>query len=390
MSKIGFHISAGNQQGLGEALKKCAEAGSPLAAIFSVDQNVWPDIERFSPQTTSIFRTKKNAQGQTIGDGPGDVYHGDPVLSARTWMAQMMPVWAKNKAHFYAPLNEQDPAQIEGFTWLNTFSIECMSIAEQNGYELALYGFSGGNPKDVLQPAVGRPFTRDDAWRELVPSLQRAKVRGHILILHEYGFNFGTLRNSRPWLALRYRHAYRYLKTQNADAPLVIAEASAGVGFAGIDPQTWLDDVRWYDGEIMKDRAMIGCCLYQLGGSENFVTLVPQLADYAARTPSLPSGAQFDPVAPAPDVDAGNNPVPDDLIFLTDRPPEIEEYRVVCNVLRVRSLPSTSATIIKALTKGNVFAVTSKTSADGYEWGKSSDGWVALREIVEPLTEKVA
>ena len=41
------------------------------------------------------------------------MYTGDPVQTARDWMALMMPVWALNKAHYYAPLNEQDPAQIQ-------------------------------------------------------------------------------------------------------------------------------------------------------------------------------------------------------------------------------------------------------------------------------------
>jgi hypothetical protein len=316
MSKIGFHISAGNHRGLGDCLKKCAEAGNPLPVIFSVDQNLWPDIERFSPQTVYIFRTQKNVRNGQLGDGPGSIYTGDPIQTARDWMAEMMPVWAKNRAHYYAPLNEQDPAQVEGFTWLNAFTLECLKIAEANSYKLALYGFSGGNPKDVLMPASGQPFTRDDAWRELVPSLQQAKANGHILLLHEYGFNFVTLKNSMPHLALRYRHAYRLLAQFNADAPLVISEASAGVGYTRYPAKFWLDDVKWYDSELLKDRAVIGCCLYQLGGDENFVSLVPQLADYVSATPTPPPAKQAAPVVPGPDLDANGQPVPDDFIFI--------------------------------------------------------------------------
>lgn len=316
MSKLGFHISAGNHRGLGDCLKKCAEAGHPLPVIFSVGQNIWPDLERFSPQTVFIFRTQRNVRFEELGDGPGSMYTGDPVKTARDWMKEMMPVWEKNKAHYYAPLNEQDPAQIEGFTWLNAFTIECMNIAEANGYRLALYAFSGGNPKDVLQPATGKPFTRDDAWFELIPSLQQAKANGHILLLHEYGFNFVTLKNSAPYLALRYRHAYRLLAQYNADPPLVISEASAGVGYAGLAPQLWLQDVKWYDAELMKDRAVIGCCLYQLGGSENFLSLVPQLADYISQTPTPGQEQQAAPVVPGPDLDANGQPVSDEFVFI--------------------------------------------------------------------------
>jgi hypothetical protein len=296
-------------------LKQCAEAGNPLSVIFSVDQDIWPDLMRFSPQTVYIFRTQKNLRNEELGDGPGSMYTGDPVKTARDWMQEMMPMWARNRAHYYAPLNEQDPAQIEGFIWLNAFMSECLNIAEANGYKLALYAFSGGNPKDVLHPASGRPFTRDDAWRELIPSLQQAKANGHILLLHEYGFGFETLKNSTPYLALRYRHAYRLLAHHNADPPLVISEASAGVGFAGIASKLWLDDVKWYDSEIMKDRAVIGCCLYQLGGAENFASLVPKLADYISQT-STPPGPGDAPVVPGPDRDVNGQPVADDFVFI--------------------------------------------------------------------------
>ncbi len=314
MSKLGFHISAGNQRGLGDCLQQCAAAGNPVPVIFSVGQNVWLDIERYSPQTIFIFRTQRGVKNEELGDGPGSMYTGDPAQTAQDWMKAMMPMWALDKAHYYAPLNEQDPAQLSSFTWLNAFSIECMKIAEANGYKLALYAFSGGNPKDVLNPASGAPFTRSDAWRALVPSLQRAKANGHILLLHEYGFDFGELKNSAPYLALRYRHAYRLLAQYDADPQLVISEASAGVGYAGIAPNVWLADVKWYDSELMKDRAVIGCCLYQLGGAENYFQLMPQLADYIShtQTPLVPeSGVAL--VIPGPDRLADGTPVPDDV-----------------------------------------------------------------------------
>jgi hypothetical protein len=74
--------------------------------------------------------------------------------------------------------------------------------------------------------------------------------------------------------------------------------------------------VKWYDSEIMKDRAVIGCCLYQLGGSENFVSLVPQLADYISVTPTPPQALQAVPVVAGPDLDANGQPVPDDFVFI--------------------------------------------------------------------------
>ena len=314
MSKLGFHLSVGNQRGLGDTLQQCAAAGNPVPVIFSVGVNVWPDIERFSPQTVFIFRTQRGLHGEELGDGPGSMYSGDPVKTAQDWMNAMMPMWGVNKANYYAPLNEQDPPTLETFQWINAFTIECMNLAEANGYKLALYAFSAGNPKDVPYPAIGAPFTRNQAWRPIIPSLQKAKANGHILLLHEYGLNLGTLKQSAPYLALRYRHAYRLLAQYNADPPLVISETSPGIGYAkDIGDTNWLNDVQWYDSEIMKDRAVIGCCMYQLGGAENFYSLMPRLTDYMRKTPTPPLEAQADPVVPGPDRLAIGTPVPPDV-----------------------------------------------------------------------------
>lgn len=204
-----------------------------------------------------------------------------------------MPVWRRNQAHYYAPINEQDAGTLPGYTWLNAFSLECLRIADTNGFKLALYGFSGGNPRDG-ETDLDRS-TLEDKWRELVPSLQFAKQHGHILLLHEYGFgspaNHGgpatSLRASAPDLALRYRRSYRFLHRFNADPPLVISEASAGVGFNesfGIAP--WLADAQWYDSELMRDRVVVGCCLYQLGGDENLRDALPGLGAYVSATPT--------------------------------------------------------------------------------------------------------
>lgn len=319
MSKIGIHVSAGNRRGFGEFLQKCADAGSPVPVVFSVDQDVWPDVQTFSPQTRVVFRHQvKDPEGGGM-DGPGDTYVGDPVQSARTWLAQNMVSWRKNRAHYYAPLNEQDAGTLAGYTWLNDFSLECLKIADAEGFKLALYGFSGGNPRDGVTD-LDRS-TLEQKWRELVPSLQYARAHGHILLLHEYGFdspaaNGGpdtSLRASAPNLATRYRRSYRFLFHVNADPPLVISESGPGVGgFAEIGVDRWLADAKWYDGELMQDRIVLGCCLYQLGGVENIREGLGALGNYIAATPTPPPASGELPVVPA--VDGPDIVVPPDPI----------------------------------------------------------------------------
>ena len=299
-----------------------------MPVVFSVDQDVWPDIEQFSPTTIVIFRHQNNAAYTGGQDGPGDAYKGDPVQSAITWTNANMPTWKLNHAQYYAPINEQDPGTLPNAKWLNTFTLKCMEIAEANGFKLALYAFSGGNPKDVDKPTEGDPFTLEDVWTELLPSMQHAKANGHILLLHEYGFNSPelhddednliapatSLRASAPNLALRYRRSMKFLFEHNADVPVVISEASAGVGFVsnGFGVPSWLADVKWYDSELMRDRAVIGCGLYQLGGAENLMDALPFLAAYVkvTKTPAPESGEYPVVGCGDPDGDSGGDEVP--------------------------------------------------------------------------------
>lgn len=314
MSKLGVHVSAGNRRGFGQFLQYCADAGNPVPVLFAVDQDVWPDILKFSPTTLVIYRHQpKDNQGCGL-DGPTDIYKGDPISSARAWMARITGNWRMNRAHYYAPLNEQDPPTLAAFAWLNTFMFECMVVAESAGLKLALYAFSAGNPKTLLDEAGNAIATPEQCWLELVPSLKHAKQNGHILILHEYGFDSPatadapatTLRASEPHLALRYRAAYRYLHQFGATPKVVIGEASAGVGakpaWDSITRQQWLADLAWYDAELMRDAAVLGCCAYQAGGDEDLSEMFTAMAGYIGRTPT-----------PAPEADpvVGVVPVPE-------------------------------------------------------------------------------
>ena len=305
MSKIGVHVSAGNRRGFGEFLKKCADAGSPVPVVFSVDQDVWPDTQTLSPQTIVVFRHQVKDPEGGGQDAPGDTYVGDPLQSARTWLAANLVSWRKNRAHYYAPINEQDAGTLAGYTWLNDFSVECLRIADAEGFKLALYGFSGGNPRDGVTD-LDRS-TLEQKWERLLPSLRYAKAHGHCLLLHEYGFdspaaNGGpatSLRASAPNLATRYRRSYRFLQQFNADPPLVISESGPGVGgFAEIGVDPWLADAKWYDGELMQDQMIVlGCCLYQLGGVENIREGLDALGNYIAATPT-PIAPLIESIAP--------------------------------------------------------------------------------------------
>jgi len=225
-----------------------------------------------------VGRTQRDAQGQVLDDcidpqGSNGKYALDPQQAAQAYFDRVSPVWEKSSdIKVWQPLNECDGF----FDWQSDFYIALMKLAETKGLRLALYGSSAGNPRDT------------DSARQMIPALQYAKQRGHYLALHEYGFDSVTLKASAPNLALRYRSLYEtVLIPNNADPPLILTEVGPGVGGVTIDPNVWLEDLRWYDSELMKDDYVVGASIYQLGGSENIMSVLPALGDYIA-DPSAP------------------------------------------------------------------------------------------------------
>ena len=273
MSKFGAHISIGRRDGFGAALQQCHDAGSPVSVLFALDQNVMPDVIAHSPSTKLIFRT------QIGGDpNPPNIWQGEPVVAADNWYNYRKPTWLHNPAHYYCASNEPDPGTLTQFAWLNKFEFHLMHRANADGLKLAIGAHSTGTPSD------DGGVSRYQRWNELVPSLQYAKAHGHILLLHEYGFDT-ILPQSAPHHALRFRDALDYLAPLSADPQVVISECSDFNGYSG-EGASWLNGVEWYDQQVISDPRVLGFCGYQLGGAENWYSLISQWADWVSAHPT--------------------------------------------------------------------------------------------------------
>jgi hypothetical protein len=166
-----------------------------------------------------------------------------------------------------------------------------MDLAEPDGFRLAHYACSTGNPPNA---AVARL---------MIPCLRETKRRGHYLSTHEYGGvgdrtpgtpNPATLRGTEPFHALRYRALYEtILIPASADPKLIISECGQAGGFDFLGTQTLVDDMRWYDSELFKDAYVVGAAIFTLGkwmeSNVNFQEALPGLADYIASTPTPPA-----------------------------------------------------------------------------------------------------
>lgn len=287
-SKLGVHtVTAG---GAWEFTRDVAQAGARVALVKGVgDLGYMRFVKEHSPKTVTVGRFT-----DPWGEGIQPIY--DPAEAAEWRMTYHMPLWKPNREYvdYWEVLNEVDPPPEEypdGHAWLGDFFIECMDIAEDNGYKLALFSYSVGVPEL-------------EEWEAIVETgvFWRAKQGGHILSLHEYNWprmdgGWGDPLPGRPAgldrgvLTGRYRHLYEeLLGPSNQMIPLAITEAGydPSVFHQGWDDD-WLDryvtEMAWYDDRLREDDYAIGCALFTLGPNaqwENwdFSSVLPDLADY--------------------------------------------------------------------------------------------------------------
>jgi hypothetical protein len=292
-SKLGLHtVWAG---GAWDFTRDVADAGARVALVKGVnDLGYMSLVKQHSPETVTVGRFT-----DPWGGGIQPVY--DPAEAALWRMSYHMGRWQNSLVADYVDywevLNETDPQTDDGqpwpdgHAWLGEFFIECMEMAEQNEYKLALFSYSVGVPEF-------------EEWEAIVETgvFERAKQGGHILALHEYNWphidgGWGDPLPGRPALedrgvlTGRYRHLYEdLLRPRDQIIPLVITEA-------GYDPSVfhqdwddnWLDryvsEMAWYDDRLREDDYAIGCALFTLGPNEqweswDYSEVLPELADY--------------------------------------------------------------------------------------------------------------
>jgi hypothetical protein len=289
-SKLGLHtIRPGGAEVFAEEV---AKAGARVALVKAVDNlGYLAEVKRVSPETVRVARRTLN---HICGEGIQPIY--DPAEAALWKMSCYMPYWSRDRENvdYWEVLNEVDPPPAEfpdGHRWLGEFYIECMEIAEENGYKLALFSYSVGVPEF-------------EEWEAIVETgvFERAKQGGHILALHEYNWPHvdGGWGDPLPGLPAfkdrgvltgRYRHLYEdLLRPRDQIIPLAITEA-------GYDPSVfhqawddgWLDryvsEMAWYDDRLREDDYVIGCALFTLGPNEqwqswDYSEVLPELADH--------------------------------------------------------------------------------------------------------------
>lgn len=204
--KIGFHIGpGGNTRGIGEYLRALADVGVP-GVIKSVDDyGVCAEALRMSPDHVTIFRL-------TGGDLELPDYDRPPRTAADEHWARIMEELPPefDQRTWLEVMNEPDKNRAD---WLGRFAVRIAELALRDGYRIAAFGWSSGEPEPEDWETPGMlSFLRLAAQHP-----ERIAVA-----LHEYSYDVNNIGNRYPWLVGRFQALFEICDARGIARPTVL------------------------------------------------------------------------------------------------------------------------------------------------------------------------
>lgn len=292
-SKLGLHVVRNNDPNIMEFVRR-----SQPAVMKAVDDfGFLAEVREASPRTITVGRHSITNQD----------YNGDPVETARDFVAEHMETYRANPAvDYWEGWNEPDPNH-DNMIWYSRFEQERCLLMAENGFRCAIGGFSTGVPEL-------------DEFQLFLPAIDVAMKVGGVLTLHEYSapdmfYLYGSPLPGYPAypdrgsLTFRYRWFYReILEPAGMVIPLIITESGIdGIignrpgpqgfgwrdfqsyweqqGLAETGRQAFIDQLAWYDAGVRQDGYVIGFTVFTAGGIDNWKKydlnpILPELTEY--------------------------------------------------------------------------------------------------------------
>lgn len=250
-TKLGFHNLGEQHTGTGEFFTALHNAGRQVALIDGHDTyGLNAEAATYWPSMLSIG---------DITDFSG--YDGFNIDVLRQHAAQNPWVNAWQIFNEFEDWKNQADRLIE--------------IMNQYGKEFRFVIFNCSNGKPQYPEEDG-----EVAYSNIARACKVAKAGGHFFGFHEYG---------NVWdgnTVLRYRRLMAYLAAHDALCDMVATECGP-VEAGTFDEATFMTWAPRYDAELKKDKAVVGCALWTLGGGwYDYHAALPALADYIISLPA--------------------------------------------------------------------------------------------------------
>lgn len=247
--KIGFHLGpGGNARGLGEYLRGLADAGVP-AVVKSVDAyGVLAEALRASPDHVTVFRLSG-------GDLELPDYDLPPEVAAEEHWARVLEALPPefDKQTWLEVMNEPDKGRAD---WLGRCAHRLAQLALRDGYRLAAFGWSSGEPEPEHWQTPGM---------QAFLSLAAQHPDRVAVALHEYSYSVEDIANQYPSLVGRFQTLFRICDGLGLKRPTVLitewgwqAESVPSLGKA-------MEDIAWASQLYAAYPQVQGAAIWYLG-----------------------------------------------------------------------------------------------------------------------------
>lgn len=179
----------------------------------------------------------------------------------------------------YVQSNNETNQDWEGIQKLNTYSQEWMHLADQSGvYKCAILAFSVGNPDLPNKP--GDPAGFDGKmlyWQQVLPSLNYAQQRNHILLMHAYGFP-DMFHPNAAWYIYRYEQqvianlrtlGITNLKYAYGEIGIdrLIVNGKGGYKSVPTEDQNYVNQLLQWERDLQGEDLLLGGAIFTFGDS---------------------------------------------------------------------------------------------------------------------------
>lgn len=279
-SFLGLHIASPVRYRFGDFLSMPAAAGGYLPLVVTIDQSVQQEVKAVSERTLTAWRTQKSPMGEDNPPGFMDHKLEDMPDLAVHWMNSLWPYWVTNRHDVLIINNEQDIGTLEHSQKLNAFNMRCMDVADSWGIPIGICSFGTGNPSDDAG------LTLEQRWVPMIPSIRRAAMGGHYLVLHAHAAQYSPLMNCENTIAFRHERSLRFFNAHGIQPGrkwVIIGELSNGGG--GVEPNVteYMRNVKWWDERAYNSvysEDVVGGALYGYNAAETLRPAADQLIDW--------------------------------------------------------------------------------------------------------------
>lgn len=268
-SKVGFLASGGggNPTGIGNYVNSLHNAGIPAVVMCNDGMVGISDALATGGNHVMLYRiVKDNTEQWSVPD-----YGLSPAAAAQKHWDKLRPEFhpdfTANKSKIWLqPINEVDKNRSD---WLGNFGVEFAKIANGQGYRVAMFAFSSGEP----EPAHWRTAGMLNYLRYCAANKEMAAVA-----LHEYDYGHAGMQSTYPWHIGRFEELFRACDENGIARPYILI-SEFGWSYDDIPPQQQvMNDIDYAANLYAKYRDVLGAAIWYLGpGFSNIANKVQQL-----------------------------------------------------------------------------------------------------------------